>query len=55
MNKHERPETRAVDKLDLGKIEDDVFVGLGQALDMGPDTGDIGGVKIVFNFMLLRH
>jgi hypothetical protein len=55
VKKNECAEARAVHKLHLGKIKNDVFLSLSETLDMGPDAGDIRGVEIIFNFMLLGH
>ena len=55
VKENERAEARAVDKLHPRKIENDVFIGLGEALDVGPDSGNIGSVEIIINFMLLGH
>jgi hypothetical protein len=55
VKKNERAEARAVHKLDLRKVKNNVFVSLSETLDVGPDAGDIRGVEIIFNFMLLGH
>jgi hypothetical protein len=45
----------AIDKIDLGKVENNVLFGFGEAFDMGPDAGNVGGVEIVVNLVFLRH
>ena len=55
MQKDQGPKARAIDELHLRKVEGDVFIGLGEAFDVRPYTGDIDGIQIVFNGGLLGH
>jgi hypothetical protein len=48
-------EAGAIDELHLREIKDDIFVSLGETLNVRPHAGDVGRIEIVVNFMLLRH
>jgi hypothetical protein len=55
VKKHERAQAGAVHKLNLREIKNNVFLCLSETLNVGPDAGDIRGVEIIINFMLLGH